>query len=134
MIAEPALRGGFFFGDPMIHDTIKEALADVRANGDEQRFRALSLTEQAMDVHNIQELEELKFKVVYDALLEVLLETDVAYFLNKMQLENRKHRLLDPAHAIRFALTEYDGLDFLKRWNEGDWAGCSEWVGWKEFS
>jgi len=119
----------------MIHDTIKEALRNAKTNGDEPRLRAMSLTEQAMDLHDCDaELEKLKFKAVLDALLEVILETDPAYFLNKMQIENRKHRLLDPIHAIRFALATDEGLVFLCLWNEGGWDQCSQnWPEWVTF-
>lgn len=118
----------------MIHDLIKEALRNAKENGDQDELRSLSLTAQAIDLHDCDaELEKFKFKQVFDALLDVLLETDVTYFLNKMQLEGRKHRLLDPIHAIQFALQDYEGLEFLKCWNEGNWAGCVQFTGWKDF-
>lgn len=113
---------------------VKEALRNARENGDQDRLRAMSLTEQAVDLHDCDaELEKFSFKKVYDALLDVLLETDVTYFLNKMQIEGRKHRLLDPIHAIQFAIQDGEGIEFLRCWNEGDWAGCNEWPKWRDF-
>ncbi|MBD9544317.1 hypothetical protein IB276_33260 [Ensifer sp. ENS04] len=118
----------------MIHDIIREAIRNSDENGDRDERRAMSLPAQAADLHDrVSDLEKVKFKAVFDAMLDVLLDTDAAYFLNKMQLEGRKHRLLDPVHAIRFALSVYDGLDFLKCWNEGDWRGCTEWTTWKDY-
>lgn len=119
----------------MIHDLVREALRNAKENGDEPRLRALTLTGQAVDlVDCVDELQKPKFKDVFDALCDVLLENDVAYFLNTMQIEKRKHRLLDPIHAIQFAIHQYhDGLEFLKCWNEGDWAGCAQWENWKDF-
>jgi hypothetical protein len=118
----------------MIHDVIKEALENSDDNGDRDERRAMSLTEQAMDMHDrVSDLEKLKFKAVFDALCVVLLETDPAYFLNKMQLERRKHRLLDPVHAIQFALHTREGIEFLRCWNEGDWTGCTQWPEWRDF-
>ncbi|KQS84307.1 hypothetical protein [Rhizobium sp. Leaf383] len=119
----------------MIHDLVREALRNAAANGDQERLRAMSLAEQAADLHECDALlEKFKFKQVFDALCDVLLETEVAYFLNKMQLERRKHRLLDPVHAIRFALSTDEGLEFLRSWNEGDWKMCAYcWPEWKVF-
>ncbi len=92
----------------------------------------MTLTAQAADLHDrVSDLEDYKFKVVFNAMCDVLLETDAAYFLNKMQLEGRKHRLLDPVHAIQFALEADQGLDFLRIWNEGDWKWCAQqWPEW----
>lgn len=118
----------------MIHDLVREALRNAKENGDEPRLRAMSLPEQAADLHYCDaELEKHKYKDVYGALISVLLETDVVYFLNKLQLEGRKHRLLDPIHAIQFALQDREGIEFLRCWNEGDWAGCAQWENWKDF-
>lgn len=119
----------------MIHNLIKDALRNAEENGYTSELRQKTLTAQASDLHDCDAaLESFKFKQVYDAMCDVLLETDTAYFLNKMQLENRKHRLLDPAHAIRFALSTDEGLVFLRLWNEGSWSSIArDWPEWKEF-
>jgi hypothetical protein len=115
-------------------ELVKAALRNAKENGYEEQLRLDSLTAQAVDLHDCDaDLQKHKFKDVFDALCAVLLETDVFYFLNKMQLEGRKHRLLDPVHAIRFALHDREGIEFLRCWNEGDWNGCAQWPEWKEF-
>lgn len=119
----------------MIHDLIRQARANAKENGYEAELQATTLQGQAADLVDFDAaLQGYKFKEVYDALLDVLLETDVAYFLNKMQLEGRKHRLLDPVHAIKFALQDDDGLNFLRYWNEGEWSACHRWwPEWRDF-
>lgn len=116
-------------------DLIKEAVRNAKENGYEQEFRAMSLAEQVHDLERCDaQLEKFLFRDLFPAYLEALLEIDVVYLLNKLQFENRKHRLLDPVHAIQFALRDScEGLSFLKCWNEGDWAGCAQWPEWKGF-
>jgi hypothetical protein len=99
----------------MINDLVREALRNAKENGYEHELKAMSLPELTADLHNCDsELEKHKFKDVFDALLVVLLENDVTYLLNKMQIEKRKHRLLDPVHAIQFALRS-GNLDEIQR-------------------
>lgn len=122
----------------MIHDLIRQALANAKENGYETELRTQSLAEQVSDLQSCDaELEKFLFRDIFAALLDVYLETAPFYFLNKMQFENRKHRLLDPIHAIQFALHNHsgEGLEFLKCWNEGDWESCAKhWPEWRTFT
>lgn len=112
---------------------VAEALSNAADNGYPYDPAAESLIERGYDLtHN--GVFPLTFETkVREALIEHLLTVDLPTTLNKVQFEGLTHRLLDPVHAIRFALSVYDGLDFLKCWNEGDWRNCMQWTTWKDF-
>jgi hypothetical protein len=65
---------------------------------------------------------------------DVWMDRDITHLLNKFQAEGREHRLLDPIHAIQFAISDEEGLEFLRSWNEGDWESCAkQWPEWLTF-
>jgi hypothetical protein len=55
--------------------------------------------------------------------------------LRRLRPEPPEARLLDPIHAIQFAIQADEGIEFLRSWNQGDWQTCAlYWPEWLTFN
>jgi hypothetical protein len=114
---------------------VNEAIDNAVENGLLPELQAMSWMDQASDIKRGSGGKISTDRIyLVPVIWEVWLDRDITYILNKFQAEGREHRLLDPIHAIQFALQATEGLEFLRWWNEGDWKGCAQdWPEWLTF-
>lgn len=121
--------------DDLLRELVKEALQNAEENGATAQFKETTLWSQACDMADgIYELEKVELGDIIRILVQVRLEQDPVHTLNKLQSEGIEYHLLDPVHAIQFALQQYEGIEFLRCWNEGDWKSLIyQWPEWLKF-
>lgn len=115
---------------------VASAWKAAEENGYGDYLRGSSLRDQAVDLIECDaDLENEKLDLVLEAVIDLRIrEGNLTQVLNQVQYEELPHRLLDPVHAIQFALQADQGIGFLWAWNEGDWNTCNGgWPEWKEF-
>ncbi|MBC2806609.1 hypothetical protein C3Y94_026005 [Rhizobium ruizarguesonis] len=118
-----------------LEQLVKNALQNADENGYTAELKAMSFWQQASDMRDgDSDVGKFSMGDIIKTIATIRLEEDPVDTLNKLQAAGAEHPLLDPVHAIQFTLSTDEGLEFLRCWNEGDWAGCAtNWPEWLTF-